>query len=85
VDFVTAQNFSDMIQAKKTWYNENGDKVITPMTVANAEQAYTMAQRVFHAKPEAYVVSLDYLDNGGFVTRVASKEKMLFKIEHHTS
>lgn len=70
-----------MLTAKKTWYNDAGDKQTTTMTVIDADNAFSFAEQVFRRKEEACEVTLDTFEDGSFVTRVMSKHKMIFKIE----
>ncbi|HEX8315963.1 MAG TPA: hypothetical protein VF609_13270 [Flavisolibacter sp.] len=74
-----------MLQAKKTWYNDAGNKEVREIKIDSAEDAFNMAQHVFRVKETAYCVTMDRWMNGAFVTRVMSKEKMLFKIEHYVN
>lgn len=74
-----------MLTAKKTWYTDNGDKAISTMSVSCAEDAFNVAHAVFRNKTTAYCITFDRWRNGAFVTRVMTKEKMIFKIEHHVA
>lgn len=73
-----------MITAIKTSYEGQQPKS-EEVKVHDANHAFQIAQHVWKTTPAAVRCTLDTFQNGSFVTRVVSKEKLIFKIQYSQS
>lgn len=62
-------------------YNDAGEKKTEPILVHSADHAFHLSKKVWKDSNEAYAVTLDTFADGSFVTRVMSKQRMIFKLE----